>query len=329
MDKINSHIKTLSDLKTSAPEKIKALTPKKKILGILAFVAVALAIPVSMVLVNEQQDLRQRASSPTIAKLVFNPSGFAIKNEQFKNLSVLAYTAGNEPIFDGVTYQWGISSTTSIGTLNSVSGSIATFGSKNFGYGDIYVTAANDAGGITQSIPVYVTLDGNKPSPTPTQIPTPTYEPTPAPTTLPIVTPTKFPTSIPSLYPTTPVDAFKGEYFSNANLSGKVYTTQYDNAINFNWGSKSPMKGLPNDKFSVRWTKDQTFQAGTYTFSVKHDDGMRVYIDNKKYYDKWNKSDSGKFIVKLSEGKHSLRIEYNENKGSSLAQFSFVKIFSR
>lgn len=79
-------------------------------------------------------------------------------------LSALAYDAQNRPMFSGVTYEWGISSTNSIGTVEPSDQNVASFTGLNPGTGDLFVTARHNGVSVTKSIAVSVTL----PTPTPT-----------------------------------------------------------------------------------------------------------------------------------------------------------------
>ena len=45
----------------------------------------------------------------------------------------------------------------------------------------------------------------------------------------------------------------EGEYYNNMKLSGKPVFTQIDSMINFNYGTNSPVPGVPEDQFSIRW----------------------------------------------------------------------------
>ncbi|MBW3538334.1 PQQ-dependent sugar dehydrogenase [Candidatus Parcubacteria bacterium] len=114
---------------------------------------------------------------------------------------------------------------------------------------------------------------------------------------------------------------FRGEYFDNQTLSGAPKLTRTDPAINFNWGTGSPDPALPADRFSVRWTKSQTFAAGSYTFSLWSDDGVRFWIDDQLLVDDWTDHPSRNYTptVSLSEGTHTLRLEYYENGGDAAA----------
>jgi len=63
-------------------------------------------------------------------------------------------------------------------------------------------------------------------------------------------------------------------------MSGPVALCRNDSAINFDWYSESPDPVIQVDHFSARWTRTVYFASGTYQFSMYHDDGARVYIDD-------------------------------------------------
>ena len=87
------------------------------------------------------------------------------------NLSALVYDTDNHPIWKGVSYQWSMSTTNSIGSLHvNANDKLATFipSNKNRGRGDIVVKAISASGVATGSIAVYV---GVVPAPSPTPDP--------------------------------------------------------------------------------------------------------------------------------------------------------------
>ncbi|MEO6533699.1 MAG: PA14 domain-containing protein [Pseudolysinimonas sp.] len=65
--------------------------------------------------------------------------------------------------------------------------------------------------------------------------------------------------------------------------------TRIDPAINFNWGLGSPGSGVPVDTFMVKWTGYLTLAAGSYTFGVKRDDGVNMYLWDPGYNDNAHK----------------------------------------
>ncbi|WP_152206746.1 PA14 domain-containing protein [Marinobacter changyiensis] len=87
-----------------------------------------------------------------------------------------------------------------------------------------------------------------------------------------------------------PQPGFLGEYFKGTSFNQPV-TSRIDSDINFNWGSSSPIKWLPTDNFSVRWSGLFTAPpfSGTrqYRFTTKGDDGMRLFFKNLFVIDQW------------------------------------------
>ena len=73
------------------------------------------------------------------------------------HFSTLLYDENNKPIWSGVTYEWGISSQNTVGTLFGVNGNIASFQPLNAGTGQLYVKATYNDQTIVSSIPLSVT----------------------------------------------------------------------------------------------------------------------------------------------------------------------------
>lgn len=122
-----------------------------------------------------------------------------------------------------------------------------------------------------------------------------------------------------SFMPTT----FFGEYFDNQDLSGVPVLTRDDQQINFIWYDQKPDTIMPEDHFSIRWTKTQQFAAGNYSFTLKSDDGIRFYIDDQLIVDDWN--DHSLTLhnpsVDLTAGTHTLKIEYYDSYDSATVVF--------
>jgi hypothetical protein len=118
--------------------------------------------------------------------------------------------------------------------------------------------------------------------------------------------------------------AWTGEYFSNRNLSGDPVMTRQDSGISFDWNSGAPHPRVPRDNFSVRWTRSIYLEGGHYTFRVQHDDGMRVYIDDKIIYDAWyDQSVTYEVgIVPIKTGYRKITVEYYDHVGNAVVHFS-------
>jgi hypothetical protein len=121
---------------------------------------------------------------------------------------------------------------------------------------------------------------------------------------------------------------WKGEYWTNAELTGNPAISRNDTAIDFRWREKAPVIGMPRDKFSARWTRTVNFQDGTYRFNAKADDGIRVYIDGKRLLNEWHAA-AGTTIYtfeKQLKGNHTIVVEYYEGTGNAVVKFWWEKI---
>lgn len=121
---------------------------------------------------------------------------------------------------------------------------------------------------------------------------------------------------------------WRGDYFANATLSGTPALVRNDADLNFNWGTGAPATGLPADNFSVRWSRNPSFDAATYRFHVLADDGVRFYIDGVLLVDDWRDGNArnASIDVRLTAGNHPLRVEYYERGGNAVAQLWWEKI---
>ncbi len=121
---------------------------------------------------------------------------------------------------------------------------------------------------------------------------------------------------------------WSGQFFPSNNLTGTGVAVSNINGLNFNWGYAAPIvngvavPGIPADNFSARFTSTQSFSAGTYTFNVTSDDGVRMYIDGTIVLDDFNPHPltTNQFSAALSEGTHTLTVEYLEGKDQALLQ---------
>ena len=127
-------------------------------------------------------------------------------------------------------------------------------------------------------------------------------------------------------YPPAPGTGWYGEYFGTRYLSGPLLFTRVDPEINFNWGYGAPAAGYQSDNFSVRWTRDVYFSAGSYDFMVTHDDGVRVYVDGSLIIDAWWDQAAATHSATryLSEGTHQIKVEYYENAGEAVIRFWWI-----
>jgi hypothetical protein len=117
--------------------------------------------------------------------------------------------------------------------------------------------------------------------------------------------------------------AWHGEYFDNPDLSGGPALERDDAEINFDWSVAPPVNWMPDDNFSVRWTRSANFTPGYYRFAILADDGARVWIDQGILIDQWHDEDYQLHYVDGTylQGTHTIRVEYYEHTGSARVRF--------
>ncbi len=122
-------------------------------------------------------------------------------------------------------------------------------------------------------------------------------------------------------------DGLTGNYFNGENFETFV-STRVDPLISFNWGEGSPMSGIGNDDYSIRWTGFiQPRYSEKYTFYLTSDNGRRLWINDQLVIDKWI-SDwdipySG--TIELEAGKkYTIKIEYFEHNGGANCNFEWT-----
>lgn len=120
------------------------------------------------------------------------------------------------------------------------------------------------------------------------------------------------------------------------------YCSWTTSSLSCDWGSTSPTAYLQpiddtldsqnnngTDSFGARWIGDFDFTEGVYVFTVKADDGVRLWVDDVNLMDEWNSvSDSVTYqeAIPVTEESHNLRIEYWENTGNADIAVSWTEI---
>ena len=119
----------------------------------------------------------------------------------------------------------------------------------------------------------------------------------------------------------------KAEYFNGKELKGDVIATRTEEFADHNWKDMPDVNGLGADNFSIRWTGVvKPVATGNYRFTVKGDDGYRLWIDDKLVIDDWN--DHAATInnadIKLQAGKtYRVKLEYFENGGDAIISLAW------
>jgi hypothetical protein len=120
---------------------------------------------------------------------------------------------------------------------------------------------------------------------------------------------------------------WEGRYFSNRRLQGTPALIRNDSAIDFQWKLGAPAVGLPEDGFSIRWTRQLTFEPATYRFSVTTIGGVRVYVDGAKALDAWDAKAAATRTFDLTlDGAHKIAVEYVNREGKATVKFSWAAL---
>ncbi|HIQ01279.1 MAG TPA: hypothetical protein EYH30_03985 [Anaerolineales bacterium] len=120
-----------------------------------------------------------------------------------------------------------------------------------------------------------------------------------------------------------PAFGWHGLYYDNPNLVGGPALVRDDAEINFDWGVGPPVDWMPDDNFSVRWSRTVTFDPGYYVFKVQSDDGMRLWLDGGLVMNKWRPMEGELHYLDgvYLEGPHELVVEYFEQTGHARIHF--------
>jgi predicted phosphodiesterase len=110
-------------------------------------------------------------------------------------------------------------------------------------------------------------------------------------------------------------------YFDNPDFTGKT-VEQTSTQVNFKWNANSaPVKGINPGTFSVRLDGlVQPTHSQTYTFSVRNNDGVRLWVNGKLLIDHWKAGTratrSGSIALKAKH-LYDVRLEYFEGTRSA------------
>ncbi len=114
-------------------------------------------------------------------------------------------------------------------------------------------------------------------------------------------------------------NGYTGCYYPNRTLTGGPVLSRNDSQVRFNWLSAPAGPSLPANNFSARWQGNFTFQSGLTTFTIIANDGVRLYLDGVKIFDRWNDAPSAFIYPKAqtTAGTHLVTLEYYSNSSSA------------
>jgi VCBS repeat-containing protein len=128
--------------------------------------------------------------------------------------------------------------------------------------------------------------------------------------------------------PAPEITDWRGDYYDNRKLEGDPVLARNDEEIDFKWEYEAPADEVPADNFSVRWTRELTFDAGIYRYSLRFDDGVRLIVDGQLVVDEWE--DGSERIVGvdlwMSKGEHDLEVDFYERSSYASVNLNIQKL---
>ncbi|MGO4692097.1 PA14 domain-containing protein [Glaciibacter sp. 2TAF33] len=121
------------------------------------------------------------------------------------------------------------------------------------------------------------------------------------------------------------------DYFSGTSLAGLPVVTDCVSDINQTYAAGSGPDGVGSSIYSARFTTTIDDGAGTYSFTARSDDGVRVFVDGAAVIDSWF-GQSGDVqrtgTVTLAEGPHTVVVEYYQGWGDAKIIVDYSKVVS-
>lgn len=133
----------------------------------------------------------------------------------------------------------------------------------------------------------------------------------------------------PYVGPPAVVEGWLAEYYNNIDLAGAPVLMRDEPEIRLDLQANSPLPGTVNaDNFSARWTREIELPAGQYEFSMRVDDGGRLYVDGALTLDGWRPQGPTVYTARVTHpgGPMMLVMEYFEQTGHVVAELSWERI---
>jgi hypothetical protein len=117
-------------------------------------------------------------------------------------------------------------------------------------------------------------------------------------------------------------------YYAGAEFD-RLVTERKDGTVGFEWTVANLPPGVPSEYFSVRWTGEvDAPETGDYVFTVRSDDGVRLWIDDRLVLDVWQPleaRDRDAAPIPLQAGWHRLRLDYYQGGGDATCRLSWMR----
>ncbi len=111
------------------------------------------------------------------------------------------------------------------------------------------------------------------------------------------------------------------EYYANRELSGPIIFSETLPGPflikEWPWG-EGPKNGVPDDKWSARFTTHATFPGGNVKFLLNSDDGSRLYLNGEVILDEWHERAATWYaarVLPVPAGTYTIMVEYYDTGG--------------
>ncbi len=116
------------------------------------------------------------------------------------------------------------------------------------------------------------------------------------------------------------------QYYDNSNFTNPL-AIRTDAQVNFNWGTSSPVAGIANTSYSVRWSGSvQAPASEMYTFYVNGDDGYRLWVNDQmvlnNFVTQTATETTGQIALRAGQV-YNLRLEYFQSTGPAQVSLSW------
>lgn len=114
----------------------------------------------------------------------------------------------------------------------------------------------------------------------------------------------------------------RAEYFNNNSLTAPAYAKRVEPVIDLQFGLGSPNYGMNVDGFSARFEgKIKAKYSETYTFTITHDDGVKLWVNDTLIIDQWGTLGTHSGTIALTAGQfYNIKIEYYEANSTANLQ---------
>jgi hypothetical protein len=115
------------------------------------------------------------------------------------------------------------------------------------------------------------------------------------------------------------------ELFNGRDFERRLLT-RIDTELNHNWRGEIAAVGVPKEYFGGRWAGWlKPAVAGSYKFTLSHDDGARMWLDGKQVLNSWDMGSRNSLAtIDLTAEPHELKVEYFQFEGDSHLGLAWV-----